>query len=72
VIDTASRIGAAVYHNNPRVLCFSCLASQHGLREHDVRAAALMLITRGGLQLVARVCAACGRKDDMLVTRNAA
>jgi hypothetical protein len=72
VIDAASRIGSAVYHNSPRVLCFSCLAKEQGLREHDVRAAALVLIMRGGLQLVERVCAACGRKDDMLVTRKAA
>lgn len=69
---TASRIGAAVYQNTPRILCFSCLAKQQGLREHDVRAAALVLITRAGLQLVARICSSCGRKDDMLMTRKAA
>lgn len=70
--DTASRIGAAVYQNSQRVLCFSCLAKQQGLREHDVRAAALVLITRAGLQLVARMCSSCGRKDDLLAIRKAA
>jgi hypothetical protein len=63
----AQRIAAAVYQNSPQVLCFTCLAAQQGLKEHDIRAAALVLITRASLQLVLRVCSSCRRTDEVLV-----
>ena len=66
------RVAAAVYQNSPHVLCFTCLATQQGLNEHEVRAAALVLIARAGLRLVQRVCYACRRTDEMLVSQKAA
>ena len=62
----AQRITNAVYQNSPRVYCFTCLAAQQGLNEHDVRAAALVLVTRAGLRLVRRVCFACRQRDEVL------
>lgn len=67
-----SRVVAAVHHNAPNVLCFTCLARQEGVREHDVRAAALVLVMRRGLQLVERTCTSCQRADEVLMTRRAA
>ena len=64
----AQRVANAVYQNSPQVLCFTCLASQQGLNEHDVRAAALVLVTRAGLRLVQRICDACQRTDELLVS----
>jgi hypothetical protein len=67
----ATRVAEAVCRNSSRVLCFACLAAQEGLDEHDVRAAALVLISRAGLILVRRVCYTCQRMDEMLVSRRA-
>ena len=68
----AQRIANAVYQNSPHVLCFTCLAAQEGLNEHDVRAAALVLVARAGLRLARRVCYSCRRANDALVSRKAA
>ena len=63
----AQRIAHAVYQNSPHFYCFTCLAAQQGVREHDVRAVALTLIVRVGLQLVRRVCSRCQRSGEALV-----
>jgi hypothetical protein len=69
----AERVAEAVRRNGPRdALCFGCLARQQGLQEHDVRAVALVLVMRRGLDVARRVCAACRRKDEVLVARHAA
>jgi len=68
----AQRILNAVYENSPQVLCFTCLAAQQGLTEHDVRAAALVLIARAGLGLERQVCSLCQRPDEALIFRKVA
>jgi len=68
----AQRVAAAVYQNAPRMLCFTCLATQQGLKEHDIRAVAMVLITRAGLGLVQRVCSLCQRTDEVLVSSTGA
>jgi hypothetical protein len=67
----AQRVANAVYQNSPHVLCFTCLAAQQGLNEHDVRAA-LVWIARSGLTLVRRVCYSCRRMDEILISLKAA
>jgi cytochrome c5 len=62
----AQRIADAVGQNSPHLYCFACLAAQQGIKEHDVRAAALGVIMRGGLQLVHRVCSRCHRSGEAL------
>jgi hypothetical protein len=64
----AQRVAAAVYQNCPHMLCFTCLAAQQGLNEHDIRAVALVLMARAGLRLVRRVCSLCQRTDEVLVS----
>jgi len=66
-----ARVADAVYQNSPDVRCFDCLAAQQGLSEHDVRAVAVVLVARGRLSLDQRICCACGRTDEMLVSANA-
>ena len=68
----AQRVAAAVHQNSADVLCFTCLAAQQGLNEHDVRAVALVLMARAGLRLVRRICSLCKRSDDVLVYQNVA
>jgi hypothetical protein len=58
--------------NAQHPLCFACLAGQQGLREHDVRDAALVLVARAGLQLARCVCNSCGHEGEMIVSRKAA
>ena len=70
--ELAQQVAALVNRNFPRVLCFTCLSAQTGLPEHDVRAVALVLITRAGLQLVRRVCSSCLRADELLTVCGAA
>lgn len=65
----ARRIASAVYQCSPQLLCFTCLASQHGLTEHDARAAAVVLVARVGLTLVHGACCSCGSVDEVLATR---
>ena len=62
----AQRIATAVYENYPDLFCFACLAAQQRAKEHDVRAVALIVIMRGGLQLVRRVCSGCHRSGEAL------
>jgi hypothetical protein len=62
----------AIHQNSPRVLCFACLAAQQGLKEHDVRAVALVLVVRTGLQLARRACSRCRRPSEALVARRLA
>jgi hypothetical protein len=52
--------------------CFACLAQHAGLDEHDVRAVALVLVCRAGLDLARRRCTRCGAVEEMLVLRQAA
>ena len=68
----AKRVGDAVYQNSPNCLCFTCLAAQQRLSEHDVRAAAMVLLARAGLGLVRKPCHACGRTGDMMIVLEAA
>jgi hypothetical protein len=68
----AQRIADAVHKNQPRPFCFACLAAQEGVREHDVRAVALVLIVRAGLRLVQRVCSRCQRAGETLAARKLA
>lgn len=67
----AQRI-AALVHNQPSGVCFACLARADGLREHDARAVAVVLITRAGLQLTRRTCSSCHRTDDVLAVKKTA
>jgi hypothetical protein len=69
---TAVRVAQAVYRYSPGAVCFSCLAKQEGLQEHDVRAMALVLICRAGLHAVQRSCASCHRLGDTLIAQKAA
>ena len=62
----AQRIATAVHANSPDLFCFACLAAQQGAEEHDVRAVALIVIMRGGLELVRRVCSRCHRSRETL------
>jgi hypothetical protein len=68
----AQRVANAVYLSSPRVLCFPCLAGQHGLNEHDTRAAALVLVARAGFGLVRQACSSCQSVDEVLVGEIAA
>jgi hypothetical protein len=68
----AQRVAQAVQQNAPRVLCFACLAAEQQLKEHDVRALALVVLVRGGLRIVRRACSSCGRVDEMLAGRRVA
>lgn len=68
----ARRVAATVYQNSPHALCFTCLAAQQGLKEHDIRAVALVLIARASVELVRRVCSLCQRIDEVLVSRKVA
>jgi hypothetical protein len=68
----AERIAHAVCQNFPHPYCFTCLAAQQGVKEHDVRAAALVLIVRAGLKLRRQQCFLCRRTDEVLAAQNAA
>jgi hypothetical protein len=72
VSPLAQRIAHAVYQNTPDLHCFACLAERQGVNEHDVRAIALILIMRGGLQLVRRVCSRCQRSGEALAPQKVA
>jgi hypothetical protein len=63
----AQRIATAVYENSPHLFCFACLAVQQGVKEHDVRAVALLVIVRAGFQLVRRVCSRCRLSGETVV-----
>ena len=66
----AEGIARTVLRNFPHTLCFSCLAVKQGIQEHDVRAAALVLIARAHFDVVTRVCDSCLRSDESLVFRD--
>ena len=68
----AQRIVGAVHQNSPHPYCFACLAAQQGAKEHDERAVALIAITRGGLQLVRRICSRCHRSGETLAPQKVA
>ena len=68
----AQRIATAVNENSPRVTCLTCLAAQQGVKEHDVRGVALMLIVRANLRFMRRRCSSCHRVGDVLLARNVA
>jgi hypothetical protein len=65
----AERIARTVYENSPRLYCFTCLAAQLGLSEHDLRATALMLVARAGLRLTRRACSTCRRTHEALTAQ---
>ena len=52
--------------------CFACLAVRNELEEHEIRAVALVLVYRAGLDLAQRRCTRCGALEEMLVPRKAA
>jgi hypothetical protein len=68
----AQRVGNAVCQNWPTVLCFTCLAAQQELNEHDVRAVALVLTVRAGLRLSRRLCTSCQRVQETLLAADVA
>jgi hypothetical protein len=68
----AQRVADAFDHSGRTAVCFPCLATEAGLREHDVRAAALVLIARTGLDLARGVCSCCQRECEVLAARKAA
>jgi hypothetical protein len=68
--SVAQRVAEAVHTDGDQ--CFACLAERHGLDEHDVRAAALVLVCRAGLDLARRRCVCCGAREEMLVQRKVA
>jgi hypothetical protein len=73
VSPLAQRVADAIRRNGSGVvLCFGCLAAQQGLKEHDVRAVALVLVVRAGLQIARRRCSSCRRVDEALVAQKAA
>ena len=47
--------------------CFSCIATQLGCTEPEVRDAAQMLIIKDGFRTVRRLCYGCSRMGDTLV-----
>ena len=65
----AGAVARAVRRNRPHALCFSCLATQQGLPEHDVRSATLILVARDDFRIVHRVCHLCGATEETLVCR---
>jgi hypothetical protein len=69
---TAQRVAEAVHANEPATLCFSCLAAQQRMKEHDVRDVAVVLVARAGLGLAQRPCSSCRRVADVLLGRHAA
>jgi len=69
----AQRIANAVYQNGPaRILCFACLAAQQRMKEHDLRAVALVLMVRADLRVVRRVCSSCRRAGEVLIAQKVA
>jgi hypothetical protein len=73
VSPLAQRVADAIHRNGPGiVLCFGCLAAQQGLKEHDVRAVALVLMVRAGLRVARRRCSSCRRVDEALIAQKAA
>jgi len=68
----AQRVADAVYRNTPHLYWFPCLAAQQGAKEHDVRAVALIVIMRGGLQLIQGACSRCHRSAETLAPRKVA
>lgn len=68
----AERIASAVHHNFPHPYCFACLAAQQAVKEHDVRAAALVLLVHAGLTLSRRRCFSCRRTGEVLAAKKAA
>jgi hypothetical protein len=69
----ARRIAGAVHRNGPgRGLCFACLAAQERVKEHDVRAVALVLMVRAALEVVHRACSSCRGIGEVLVAQRAA
>jgi hypothetical protein len=63
----AEGIARAVLQNFPHTLCFRCLAAEQGIKEHDARAAALVLIARDTFMIVRQVCHACQCTEETLV-----
>jgi hypothetical protein len=68
----AEQIVHAVHQNAPHLYCFTCLAAQQAVNEHDIRAVALVLVARAGLRLAHRVCFRCQWSGEVLVAPKAA
>jgi len=65
----AEGLARAVLQSFPHPLCFRCLAAGQGIKEHDARAAALVLIARDHFDVVRRICHSCQRTDESLVSQ---
>jgi hypothetical protein len=71
----AERITRAVVEHHPYVLCFRCLAAEHGTSEFVVREIAQVAVFREGFRVVPRVCYRCNaagekrRLESMLTSR---
>jgi hypothetical protein len=65
----AEGMARAVLQNFPHTLCFHCLAAGQGIKEHDARAAALVLIARADFAFVRRICDSCQRTEELLVSK---
>jgi hypothetical protein len=68
MVTAAEQVARAVLQNSPYVRCFQCLAAQVGMLERDVREATQVMIVRDDFYVARRVCYACGRTDDVLVS----
>jgi hypothetical protein len=68
MVTTAEQVARAVLQNSPYVRCFECLSRQVGLLDRVVREAAQVMIVRDDFHVAPRVCYACGRNDDALVS----
>jgi hypothetical protein len=68
MVTTAEQVARAVLQNSPYVRCFECLSRQVGLQDRAVREAAQVMIIRDDFHVARRVCYACGRTDDALVS----
>jgi hypothetical protein len=68
MVTIAELVARAVLQNAPYVRCSSCLSSQVGVSEKNVREAAQLLIVRDDFYLARRFCQICERTDDVLVS----
>jgi hypothetical protein len=60
-------VARAVLQHFPYAYCFSCLATQLGSTEPDVRSAAQILIMQDAFRTIPRLCYGCSRTGVTLV-----
>jgi hypothetical protein len=68
MVTVAEQVARAVLQSWPYVRCFECLSRQVGLLDKAVREAAQVMIVRDDFHVARRVCYACGRTGDVLVS----